>query len=98
MLIKETFEQIGARHKQEIAGAIALHNTRMEQLAHEQRLELAEWALSDKPADFVIAALDIIRAPLVHLMSCPGEPDAEYMVKLVDRLEAKLMGGKSDPL
>lgn len=87
---KESFEQIAARHKREIASAVELHQATLQQLAEEHRVQLAEWALSDKPADFVLSALNIIRTPLKRIAGSPCEPDAQYVLGLLDRMEIEL--------
>ena len=89
---KESFEQIAARHKREIAAAVERHQATMLQLAQEHRLQLAEWALSDKPADFVLSALDIIRSPLKHITEPADEPDAQYILRMLDKMESNFLG------
>ena len=90
MLRATSYEEIIDIQKREIAEEISRHHARLQQMAEDHRVELAEWALGDKPVGFVVSALDIIRAPLKRLATLPGEPDAADMLKLVDKLQEEV--------
>ena len=90
MLRATSYEEIIEIQKRDIAAEITRHQSRLQQMAEDHRVELAEWALCDKPTAFVVSALDIIRAPLKRLAVMPGEPDAADMLKLLDKIEAEV--------